>query len=334
MRRSLRLGLAVLFLLLLVALGGYTAFWFYAASRVEAAFAEQAQALQAQKLDLTWKAIAVSGYPLAFRVRLDQPALHGPIGEVRLPQLTAAAKPWDLRNWGLSAPGGLSGSATGGARMSALSAHGNVAAEESGETKIWLTLEKPAVELGVQLAAKDAELWLILPPHPPRDHGDRALGLGLDVRELTLPVIPAPFKNPLDEVSLGITAMGQIPAGAPRLAAAAWRDSGGTLELDHLGMRWGTLAVTGSGTVALDRDLQPEGAFSGGVEGYDQLMSALVAAGRMRPSDASLARLALTIMARTGPNGRPQIPVSFTIQDGQMMLGPARLGPAPRINWQ
>jgi len=65
-----------------------------------------------------------------------------------------------------------------------------------------------------------------------------------------------------------------------------------------------------------------------------ELVSANVAAGRLRASDARLARLALTMLARAGPDGRPEIAASFTIQDGQMYLGPAKLGPAPRINWQ
>jgi hypothetical protein len=54
----------------------------------------------------------------------------------------------------------------------------------------------------------------------------------------------------------------------------------------------------------------------------------------MRAGDARLARLALTMLAKAGPDGRPQISTSFTIQNGQMFLGPAKLGPAPRIPWQ
>ena len=62
-------------------------------------------------------------------------------------------------------------------------------------------------------------------------------------------------------------------------------------------------------------------------------MSALVAAGGMKPSDARLARIALAMLAKAGPDGRPAIATSFTIQNGQMFLGPAKLGPAPKIPW-
>jgi len=98
-------------------------------------------------------------------------------------------------------------------------------------------------------------------------------------------------------------------------------------------MGWGGLRVSGSGTLALDEQLQPMGAFSGSLAGVDQLMTALVSAGRMRAGDARLARVALTMLAKPGADGKPEIATSFTIQNGEMYLGPAKLGAAPRINW-
>ncbi|MBV8494929.1 MAG: DUF2125 domain-containing protein, partial [Alphaproteobacteria bacterium] len=86
--------------------------------------------------------------------------------------------------------------------------------------------------------------------------------------------------------------------------------------------------------LALDINLQPIGGFSGSVEGYEELMNALVAAGKMKPSDAQLARIGLAMLAKAGPDGRPAITTSFTIQNGEMFLGPAKLGPAPKISWE
>jgi hypothetical protein len=50
--------------------------------------------------------------------------------------------------------------------------------------------------------------------------------------------------------------------------------------------------------------------------------------------DLTLARIGLAALAKPGPNGKPEVSTSFTIQNGQMYLGPLKLGPAPRINWQ
>ena len=167
-----------------------------------------------------------------------------------------------------------------------------------------------------------------------QEHTESNLAVAADLHQATVPQAPSPFRNLVDELAFGITVKGAIAAGPARQAAAAWRDTGGTAELDNFALRWGKLAITGSGTLALDSELQPIGGFSGAVEGYDELMSALVAAGRMKPSDARLARIALAMLAKAGPDGRPAIATSFTIQNGQMFLGPAKLGPAPKIAWE
>jgi hypothetical protein len=342
MRRPTRLSL--LFAVLLVALAGvYSAYWFVAAGRIEAGFGEWAQSLRAQNLDLSWRAIRVGGFPLAFRVELADARLRdvgsgAPNRQVSVPVLTGSARPWNFFVWRLAAPGGLNAVAGPAdrpvAKLSARAATGSVAVSADGGTALWFGLSEPSAEIPEHLAAREASLWLTLPAHPAQTHTERALGVALDVGGLILPVVPAPLRNPVDEIALGATLMGAIPAGSPRQAAAAWRDSGGALELDHIAARWGTLAISGSGTVALDNDLQPMGAFSGAIEGYEQLMSAFVAAGLMRAGDASLARLALGMLAKRGPDGRPVISTSFTLQNGQMYLGPAKLGRAPRILWE
>ena len=341
MRRSTRLGLLIAIVLLVTAVGGYTAFWFVVAGHIADGIGQWAESLRPHKLDLAWRAIRVGGFPLALRVELtdvvltDQ-ALAGP-AQVRAPSLTANAQPWNFRRWRLAAPGGL-GASLGPpeqptARLAAQQASGSVAINADGSAAIRLELVEPTADAGVRLAAKGADLRVTLPPHPPQSHDEPAAQFGLDVHALTLPVVPAPLRNPLDDIALRITVMGPVPAAPPRQAATAWRDAGGTLELEHLAVRWGGLAVNGSGTVALDDQLQPVASFSGGIEGYDELLKALVAAGRLRANEANMARLALGFLAQRGPDGRPQISTPFTIQDRQMFLGPARLGPAPRIDW-
>jgi hypothetical protein len=54
----------------------------------------------------------------------------------------------------------------------------------------------------------------------------------------------------------------------------------------------------------------------------------------MTPEQAALVQIALTALARPGPDGKPQITAPFTIQNGKIYLGPARLGTAPRIVWE
>jgi hypothetical protein len=341
MRRPQRLGIAVAVLLVIIC-GAYTALWFVVAGRMEDGIMQWAQSLRAQNLDLSWRAIAVGGFPLSFRVELTDAKLRaaagGPSAELTAPLLTGGAHPWNFRLWRLTAQEGLTATAgpaaPGVPALKAASAEGSVAVGDDGAATMWLGLAAPALDARLQLTARDTDIWVNVPPHSPGAHTEPAFGIALDVRQLTLPAVPAPFHSPLDELSFGVTLRGEIPAGPPRRAATAWRDAGGTVDIDRFGLRWGDLAITGSGTLALDYELQPMGSFSGAIEGYRQLISALVAAGRMRSGDAQIAGLALGMLAKTGPNGRPELSVPFTIQDGQMYLGPVKLGPAPHIDWE
>ena len=340
MHRRTRLVFVIAVLLILA--GGYTGFWFIAAGKIEQGVGEWAEAARAQKIAASWRGLRVAGFPFAFRLELSDAALRdeaiNPPADIRLPLLFASAHPWNFGVWHLAAPQGLSAvagpEAKPAATVSARAAEGTVSAAPEGGATIWLSLDAPRFEAGEPVGARRADLWLILPARAPATHHDSNIALAADLHDAKLPQAPNPFRNLLDELALGVTLKGSIPSGPPRQAATGWRDEGGTAEIDNFTLRWGTLAVSGSGTLALDSDLQPIGAFSGAVEGYDELMNALVTAGRMKASDARLARIGLAMLAKAGPSGRPAITASFMIQNGEMFLGPAKLGPAPKIPWE
>jgi hypothetical protein len=337
MRRPTLFGLVIVVLLL----GAYTVYWFIAAGRIEDGIAAWAGSLRRQNLDLTWSAIRTGGFPFAFDVRLSDAKLRNtvasPGGELNAPALAASARPWNFNDWRLSAPNGLNAHVGPPERplvkVAAQAATGAVSVGGEGNAAVWLTLNQATAELPEHLSAETAHLWAIVPRKPPQEHTDPALGIAADLHGLSIAVMPSPFRGAADDLTFGATVLGAFPAAPLRQAAAAWRDSGGTVELDHFTLRWGGLAVHGSGTLALGPDMQPIGAFSGGVSGFDELINALAAAGQLRMGDITIARIGLAALARPGPNGRPEISTSFTIQNGEMHLGPLKLGPVPRINW-
>ena len=345
MRRPSRLGLAVVLSLLFV-VSAYTVGWFFVAGRIEQGVAQWVEDMRVQDLDVSWRDRRVSGYPLAFRIELSEARLHrsaGAGGELRAPLLAASARPWRLRTWQLSAPDGISGTtgpaASPLATLTARTADGRVAVFGEGAADISLSLGEPVLvagsaDSGTRLAARTAALTLTLPPKEPQTHREPAVVSVLQLQDVTLPAVPSPLRSSVDYIEVGITLKGTIPPGSAREAAQAWRDAGGTLELDGLHVHWGTLKLTAAGTAALDTDMQPMGAFSGTIEGADELLTALGAAGRLRPRDAQLAKMALSMLARPGPDGRSRVATSFTIQNGEMSLGPVKLGKAPRIAWE
>ena len=345
MRRTPRLGLIGVAILIVGAVGLYTAYWLIAAERLKDGAALWAQSARAQGLAVSWRSISVGGYPFSFAVRLEEPRLRDeamtPLAELVAPVLRASARPWDLNLWRMAARQGLVATLGGAgqtlARATADAATGGVSVAPDGAVTIWLALDRMSTEAasvpGGRAAVDTAYGWLLLPARPPQSHSERYLGFGADLYQIRVPGAPTPFDRTIDNLTIVLTVNGMIPGGPLRQSAQAWRQSGGAIELDNFRLFWDALAITGTGTVALDRELQPTAAFSAVIAGYDSLLTALVGAGKVRPSDAGLAKVALAMRAKPGPDGRLSISTSFTIENGEMYLGPVKLGKAPRIPW-
>jgi hypothetical protein len=335
MRRRTLLGLAVL-ALPVVLVGAYTVYWLIVAGEVKDGVSTWAHAQRARNIEVSWRDIHVGGFPFAYRVGLENAVLHDgrvtPPPELRIPALEAAARPWNFADWQLTAPEGISASLAGAGerpplKVAAKTAAGVLFTDEEAGTALWLRLRDIDAEAGARVPISSADAWVTLPPRS-------AVGIAVDLRQMQLPGMSPVLGNTIDELAFGVTFKGNFPGGKLAEAVSAWRDSGGTIELDNLQLKSHGLSASGTGTIALDRELQPIGGFSGAIEGYDQILAALVQSGHLRASDAGLARLALALLAKAGPDGKPMIATGFTIQNGQMYLGPARLGPAPRLAWE
>ena len=342
MRRLTRLGFAGLALLLAL-LGGYTGYWLILAGQIKDGVIAWAQAERAEKIEVSWQSVGVAGFPFRCRVAFATAVLRdgriNPSPEFRFPALSASARPWDFALWQLAAPEGVSAGLDGGGerptlKLAAHTAQGTLVVDPEMGTTLWLSLRDVTVEAGAAVPVSSAEAWVILPPKAARGHTNPSLAIAMDLRQLQLADTSPVLGATIDELAIGVTVKGAIPSGKLAQAVSGWRDAGGTIELDNLHLLWGGLGATASGTLALDRELQPIGGFSGAVEGYDQIPTALVQSGQVRAADAGLARLALAMLAKVGPGGKPEIKTAFTIQNGQMFLGPARLGKAPRLAWE
>ena len=62
-----RSGRLILVAVLVVVLGGYSAFWFIVAGQIENGIGEWAESLRPHNVDLSWRTIGVGGFPLSFR---------------------------------------------------------------------------------------------------------------------------------------------------------------------------------------------------------------------------------------------------------------------------
>ncbi|MDB5392678.1 MAG: hypothetical protein JWM91_184 [Rhodospirillales bacterium] len=183
-----------------------------------------------------------------------------------------------------------------------------------------------------ELTVATVELTGARPEKPPAVDTDIAYDLSLKLIDLSAQALENhPLGGTIRQIVLHPQLLGVPPATWNAAGIKAWRDAGGTVNLPELSLQWGQLALSGNGTIALDAETQPQGAFTAHLSGFDQALDSLAAAGWIKLSAASLAKIALGIASHPGPDGKPTVVAPVTIQNRHISLGPAKLGQLPEL---
>jgi hypothetical protein len=196
MRRTLRLigaparpfdklgiarGWGLILLLPLLAFGAYAAYWWIAAGRIAQEFDLWAQHARTEKLEISWRQLRVTGFPVAFRLELRRVSFRyaalRPAPILDIPVLSGSARPWDPVDWRLMARRGLTAEIAGAGgrtpiRLAARSASGAVAVAPAGGAAIWFTLGNATAAQNEHVEIGLADAWVVLPPRPANAHGD------------------------------------------------------------------------------------------------------------------------------------------------------------------
>lgn len=334
--------------------GGYAVYWHLAARTLEDGIARWAAAQRTDGYEVSYGTPRIGGFPFRLEAELATPALARPASPPPAgrpwrwqgPTLTLVSRPWAPLDAEAFAPGRHDLTlGAGGDRhhyvLDATTAGGSAAFGLDGR------LTAASVKLGGILVTEEGHdertvlaesAMLRIEPGTARDgHTEPSLSFGLELAELVLPPeADTPLGRTLDRLALDGAVLGAIDTQdrTPREALARWRDGGGTVELDRIVAHWGPLELTGSATLALDRNLQPIGAMSATVAGHEATIDALVAAGAVAPRDGSLAKIVLGVLARPSPvDGEPELTAPLSLQDGDLWIGPARLAEVPEVRW-
>jgi hypothetical protein len=170
------------------------------------------------------------------------------------------------------------------------------------------------------------------PTTAPAADTDVAYDLSLKLIDLSAQALEGnPLGATIGQTALHVQLLGAPPAQWDDTGIKAWRDAGGTVNLNAFSLQWGQLAVSGTGTLALDKEMQPEGALTTHMTGFEQALDSLAAAGWMKLSAASLAKLALGIASHPGPDGNPSVDTPLTIQNRRISAGAIKLGQVPEL---
>ena len=365
--RSLIIFLGLLALLA----GGYSGWWLFLASGVRDGAQTWIAERRAQGHEVAYDGLHVGGFPFALRLRLDDASyILNPDGEGwawRGGDIAVTLRPWDPGHLEfllggvhrLTYASGDSGWHTATLRMGeAADVEGMVRLDgadlpwagflDAEELKVTPREGAPPVTLRrfhFDLRCRPPSEAVGEDDETPADgeaaglapaHEAAFLQVAFILEGLRLPEEAArPFGPEIELVRGRLDLLGTLPSGTLRQTVEAWRDGGGTVELNGFAMHWDGLDVSGSGTLALDRELQPTGAMTLSVRGFGTVIDTLMAKGVVQPSSAATAHIILGLMEKTPEEGgAPVLKAPFTVQNRKLFVGPVRLLKLPAIVWK
>ena len=340
-----RLLIATLLVFLLAGFG-LSGFWVFGAEKLRGNVAQWATAWRAEGNAVAFKPFAVTGFPLYFRARLDEFAIAG----------GGASSPWRWQAQALRlraspfAPTRARADFSGEHKVvaelfgvpvafTAATKDGMARVQRRGEQYLG-GLEMHGSSLVIDgvsgiFTLKEA-LIDVFHNRRPASASLPSAGLTVTLDDLTLPsnLLAGPLGARIDALNLEAEVMGAIGPEINTASVAAWRDAGGTVEVETFTLRWGPLRLRAEGTLALDGQLQPLAAFTATMTGYGETIDLLVAQGALDANDAVAAKTLLSLFAKTPlTGGAPEIAVPLTIQNQRLSVGPVPLFTLRPIVW-
>lgn len=329
----------------------YSAFWWISAERLREEMDGWAADMRGRGWTVSYDRVRIEGYPVSIAAIVETPSIAAPKGaggwRWQGPRIGAKVRPWN--------PGRIVLDGTGIHRFRAEDAGAEPIRVGMGDafglvlrltgaqaTKIVLNLEDVAIDApgrALPRGLKEAGATILLPGRPGRadeGRGPEPPGptIALSLKDVDFGQSGSDARGrTIEEASLTAKLIGPLPRDATAKSLAVWRDGGGTLEIGEVSLRWKKASGKGSGTVALDRDLQPLAALSIRFEGYADLVRSLVAQGWLKSRDAGAIKLGLDLFARSSTERPGTVTLPLTVQKRRLFLGPISVMRLPRIDW-
>lgn len=328
---------------LLVIILAYSIYWFVVANETETAVEGWTRMARSQGLNASVVNVDVKGYPFRIVTHLEGltigfPKLDKPF-EWNAEGIQVVAEPWSSEHLLISLEGDQTFTRRKGGRLRRyrLTNDGARASLDvaGGEiSRFSLAVEAPvfaALPDGRRLTARDVNIHVrkASAPHSPPAEADldptlpRTTDVTFRIRTVTLPeTIGATLGHKIAVIQGQAEVHGELTGPLPS-ALRRWAAAGGTMEVTGLRIEWGPLTLEAAGTVTLDEQSRPLGAFEARAKGMENLVDSLEATGELDPEYASLARTALAAISERTKS--EYITVPLTLQNGFLYMGPIPL---------
>jgi hypothetical protein len=334
-RKPRRLGLYLPFVLLLVAVAGWTAFWVWARSearvRMDAAVADLRQA----GYQLSWKERGIGGYPFRLAVTLTDARLREPSGwALEAPSLEAEAFMHAPGHWILAAPAGLTfvrpigGPVTvKGDMIRASLTNLDKRPPSFSFEGVKLAFQPGAGAQPFALSAADrVEFHLRAGPD---DEGGVFAKVDNGKAQLSGLLGRIAGDKPISIVwNSTLSKMSAFEGGDWPSAVRHWADAGGQMNVRQGGVTAGEALIgSNAGTLTVGTDGRLSGVLNVSLRQAPRALGAMSQSGVIPPETAEAA--SAVAAARQGAGDVAQATLNF--QAGQTTLGPVAIGPAPKV---
>ena len=321
----------------------YGLYWSVLADRVRVGIEQWADDRRAEGYEVAFSGLDVGGFPFRLEATITAPALSRPDAAPpwswRGPRLVMNARPWRLSRFRILAPGRHWLTAVVGGRSRELTFDApelllKVKRRGPRSGRVMLSARKLRIRDadGAEVASVEAAVVIVERLGGPEggENASAELNLLVDADGIRYGREPWPgLGRTTERLDLEASVTGGLPERLDAEALAPWRDRGGTVEIRRLDVRHGPLAVEGDGTLALDGDMQPMGAFTFLVRGFLGALDRLREAGVIEDQPARLAKTVLGALARNHGGDGGELKVPLSIQERWLYVGPVALGRMP-----
>lgn len=336
----LRKPLFIAALSAVVVAAAYAGFWYYARGVALNGIADWVEAQRDAGFRIAHEPLRTGGFPFVVQINADavSAADAGGRWSWRAGGIGVEIRPWDFRRVRIEAFGkqNFTFRRDGAVTRIALEARESVAiiAKSGRLGDLTLRIQKPRLS-GDAGELRAGEIWLeaAMAATPPTTHNEPLLRLSLAAADAVLPAAwGSALGRKIKTLRADIKVLGAIAGGPLGDAIEAWRQNGGTVEVEWLHLVWGPADLRAKGTLALDAQQRLLGALSADIRGHDAALEALRAASMVSDMTASLAKIGLALLARTpAEGGAPVLSLPVTAQGGALYLGPVKLLNLPKI---
>jgi len=333
-RKPRRLGLYIPFVLLFLAAAAWTVFWLWARGQVQARMEASVADLSRAGYQISWSRRTIGGYPFRMDVTLADARLREPSGwGLQAPVLEGEAFLYATQLWVLAAPQGLTfvrpqggPVAVSGKVLRASLSHFERRPPSFDFQGEGLTFQPAAGADPFALTAADlVEFHLRAGPD---DQGGVFARLDNGAARLSGLFGRIAGDKPISLVwNSTLSKMSAFQGADWPDAVRQWSDAGGLMTVRDGKLTAGeALIETRASTLGVGRDGRLRGVLAVSLRQAPRALGAMAATGVVPPGAASAA----TAVAQARQDG-DVARVTLNFEAGQTTLGPAALGPAPKV---